>query len=205
MASSGAAVVGEALAVPLAGQARSVARDLLGWEVESTIGGVRTAGRIVEVEAYTGPHDPASHAAERIGRTRRNASMFGPPGIAYVYLIYGVHWCLNIVTGREGFPAAVLVRALEPVAGEAAMAARRGRTHDLCSGPGRLCQALGVTGSLDGHPLDRAPLRLAPRDPVPAGRVGRSPRIGVTRARERELRFFLRDNPNVSRRTGGNR
>ena len=202
MAASATAVVNEALAGLLAGGARTVAPDLLGWEVESTIGGVTTAGRIVEVEAYTGPHDPASHAAERIGRTRRNASMFGPAGIAYVYLIYGMHWCLNVVTAQEGFPAAVLVRALEPLAGEATMAARRGRTHDLCSGPARLCQALGVTGALDGHPLDRAPLRLIPREPVPAGRIARSPRIGVTRARERELRFFLPGNPHVSVRTG---
>ena len=182
-----------------------MAPDLLGWEVESTVGGLTTSGRIVEVEAYTGPDDPASHAAERIGRTRRNASMFGPPGIAYVYLIYGMHWCLNVVTGREDVPAAVLVRALEPVTGEATMAARRGRHRDLCSGPARLCQALGVTGELDGHPLDRAPLRLVPRKPVPAGSIARSPRIGVTRARERELRFFLHGNPHVSRRTGGTR
>lgn len=199
--SSGTAVSG-ALAGLLSGGARAVAPDLLGWEVESTVGGLTTSGRIVEVEAYTGPHDPASHAAERIGRTRRNASMFGPPGIAYVYLIYGMHWCLNVVTGREDFPAAVLVRALEPVTGEAAMAARRGRPRDLCSGPARLCQALGVTGELDGHMLDRAPLRLVPRRPVPAGSIARSPRIGVTRARERELRFFLHGNPHVSRRTG---
>ena len=198
-------VSNETLPGLLARGARAVAPDILGWEVESTVGGVRTAGRIVEVEAYTGPHDPASHAAERIGRTRRNASMFGPPGIAYVYLIYGMHWCLNVVTGQEGFPAAVLVRALEPVAGDATMAARRGRTRDLCSGPARLCQALGVTGALDGHFLDRAPLRLIPRKPVPAGSVARSPRIGVTRARDRELRFFLQGNPHVSRRTGGTR
>ena len=202
--SSGTAVSGT-LAGLLSGGARAVARDLLGWEVESTVGGVRTSGRIVEVEAYTGPDDPASHAAERIGRTRRNSSMFGPPGIAYVYLIYGMHWCLNVVTGREGFPAAVLVRALEPLAGEATMAARRGRNRDLCSGPARLCQALGVTGELDGHTLDRAPLRLVPRKPVPDGSVARSPRIGVTRARDRELRFFLQGNPHLSRRTGGTR
>ena len=205
MVSAGTSTEGETLAGFLARGAQEVALELLGWEVESTAGGVRTAGRIVEVEAYTGPHDPASHAAERIGRTRRNASMFGPPGIAYVYLIYGVHWCLNVVTGEEDYPAAVLVRALEPVAGEAAMAARRGRTTDLCSGPGRLCQALGITGALDGHPLHRAPLRLIPREPVTPARIGRSRRIGVARGRERELRFFLRDNPHVSKRTGGAR
>ena len=203
--SSDAAAVSGTLADLLSGGAREVAPSLLGWRVESTVGGVTTAGRIVEVEAYTGPGDPASHAAERIGRTRRNASMFGPPGIAYVYLIYGMHWCLNVVTDREDVPAAVLVRALEPVAGEATMAARRGRTRDLCSGPARLCQALGVTGALDGHLLDRAPLRLIPRKPVPSASIGRSPRIGVTRARDRELRFFLQGNPHVSKRAGGTR
>ena len=205
MASSGTCAVDPALARLLARGARAVAPGLLGWEVESTADGERTAGRIVEVEAYTGPDDPASHAAERIGRTRRNASMFGPPGIAYVYLIYGMHWCLNVVTGRQDHPAAVLVRALEPVAGEAAMTARRGRSRDLCSGPGRLCQALGITGALDGHPLDRPPLRLIPREPDATARIGRSRRIGVTRGREHELRFFLRGNPHVSTRTGGTR
>ena len=205
MASSGTRAVDVALARRLARGAGAVAPGLLGWEVESTVGRERTAGRIVEVEAYTGPDDPASHAAERIGRTRRNASMFGPPGIAYVYLIYGMHWCLNVVTARRDFPAAVLVRALEPVAGEAAMTARRGRAGDLCSGPGRLCQALGITGAHDGHPLDRPPVRLIPRELDPSARIGRSRRIGVTRARERELRFFLRGNPHVSTRTGGAR
>jgi len=130
----------------------------------SEVDGVRTSGRIVETEAYTGPHDPASHAAERIGRTTRNAAMFGAPGIAYVYRSYGVHWCLNAVTDEPGFPAAVLIRALQPLAGIAPMRERRqvrGRPpadRELCSGPGRLTEALGITGALDGHPLARPPL-----------------------------------------------
>jgi DNA-3-methyladenine glycosylase len=91
----------------------------------SDVGGMRTAGMVVETEAYIGPHDPASHAAERIGRTLRNASMFGPPGIAYVYRIYGIHWCLNAVTDAEEYPAAVLIRALQPVTGIDVMRLRR--------------------------------------------------------------------------------
>ncbi len=179
--------------------AEEVAPDLLGWEIESTVGGMRTAGRIVEVEAYVGPHDPASHAAARIGRTSRNQAMFGPPGTAYVYLIYGMHWCLNVVTSDDGFPAAVLVRALEPVAGLGMMTHRRGRASDLCSGPGRLCQALAITGGLDGHDLAEAPLKVSPRSPVAPDGIERSRRIGVTRGMEHELRFYVRGNPHVSR------
>ena len=185
----------------LARGAEEVAPDLLGWEVESTVGGGRTIGRIVEVEAYMGPHDPASHAAARIGRTRRNQAMFGRAGTAYVYLIYGVHWCLNVVTSEEGFPAAVLVRALEPVVGLDVMARRRGRSSssDLCSGPGKLCQAMAITGVLDGHDLTAAPLRLIPGASVAPSRIARSPRVGVTRGLEHHLRFYVRGSPHVSR------
>lgn len=158
-------------------------------------------GRIVEAEAYVGPHDPASHAAERIGRTARNASMFGPPGIAYVYRIYGLHWCLNVVTGPEGYPAAVLIRALEPLAGIETMRRRRRlrRDHELTSGPARLAEALGITGALDGHPLQEPPLVLAAGEPVPDEAVAVGPRIGVTRAQDWPLRFYVRGNPWVSR------
>jgi DNA-3-methyladenine glycosylase len=181
--------------------AESVARDLLGGVLISTIGGEETVGRIVEAEAYIGPHDPASHAAERIGRTARNASMFGPPGIAYVYRIYGLHWCLNVVTGPEGYPAAVLIRALEPLAGIETMRRRRRlrRDHELTSGPARLAEALGITGALDGHPLQEPPLVLAAGEPVPDEAVAVGPRIGVTRAQDWPLRFYVRGNPWVSR------
>jgi DNA-3-methyladenine glycosylase len=174
-------------------------------EIVSTIGGVTTAGRIVETEAYIGPHDPASHAAERIGRTRRNASMFGPPGLAYVYRIYGVHWCLNVVTDEAEFPAAVLVRALEPLRGLGAMRLRRmtGSTpppdRSLASGPGRLAAALGVTGLQDGHPMDLAPLWISPADATPAASVETGPRVGITRAADWPLRFWLSGSPWVSR------
>lgn len=182
--------------------AEEVARDLLGAFLWSTLGGETTAGRIVETEAYVGPHDPASHAAERIGRTLRNASMFGPPGIAYVYRIYGLHWCLNVVTDEEEYPAAVLIRALEPVAGMEVMRARRGGERpdrELTSGPGRLAQALGITGEEDGHALDTPPLMILEGAPVLDEDVATGPRIGITRAVDWPLRFWIRENPFVSR------
>ncbi len=179
--------------------AELVARDLLGAVVVSTVDGIPTAGRIVETEAYPGPHDPASHAAARIGRTARNAAMHGPPGIAYVYRIYGLHWCLNVVTGTERRPAAVLLRALEPLTGLEAMARRRGRERDLTNGPARLTRALGVDGGLDGHGLSSEPLRIVSGSHAPGEEVVTGPRIGVTRARDWPLRFWLAGNGHVSR------
>ncbi len=182
----------------------AVARALLGKQLVSTIDGVETSGRIVETEAYLGPADDASHAAARIGRTARNATMFGPPGTAYVYLIYGVHWCLNVVTDRVGFPGAVLLRAIAPVSGIDTMIARRGaaRSRDVASlgrGPGNLARALGVTRALDGHTLSRPPLLIADAPDLPDAAVAVGPRIGVTRARDWPLRFHVRSEPSVSR------
>lgn len=183
-----------------------VARELLGSILISTIRGRRVSGRIVETEAYIGPHDPASHGAERIGRTARNESMFGPPGIAYVYRIYGVHWCLNAVTHEEAYPAAVLIRALEPLDGIAVMRRRRfgspvqQRDRELASGPGKLAQAFAIDGTLDGHPLDRAPLWIERGATASKRDVIAGPRIGITRAADWPLRFCLRDNPWLSRR-----
>jgi DNA-3-methyladenine glycosylase len=185
--------------------AEVVARDLLGAHLISTIGGIETAGRIVETEAYIGPHDEASHAAVRIGRTVRNESMYGTPGIAYVYRIYGIHWCLNVVTDTHGFPAAVLIRALEPLHGVEHMRARRflgqKRFADtlLCSGPGKLAAALGITGALDGHRLDRVPLWMSGAEPLAADQIAAGPRIGITRAAEWPLRFWERGSRWVSR------
>jgi DNA-3-methyladenine glycosylase len=130
--------------------------------------------------------------------------MFGPPGIAYVYRIYGVHWCLNVVTGATGDPAAVLIRAVEPLAGLDVMRARRGaRTlpsdRDLARGPGRLAEALGITGALDRHTLQQPPLWVATGEPLAPARVGVGPRIGVTRAVDWELRFFEKGSRWVSR------
>jgi DNA-3-methyladenine glycosylase len=169
-----------------------VAPDLIG--VSLFVGGA--GGPIVEVEAYD-QEDPASHGFR--GRTARNAAMFGPAGHAYVYRSYGIHWCLNLVCGAEGVPEAVLVRALEPVEGIAAMQRRRGATslHALCSGPGKLCQALAITGEHDGLALDRPPFRLEPRERAP--QIVTGPRIGITEATELSWRYGLRGSKFLSR------
>lgn len=182
--------------------AGEVARDLLGVVLESTHGGRVTRGRIVETEAYLGPHDAASHAAAKTGRTRRNDPMFGPPGTAYVYRIYGLHWCFNVVTGPVGYPAAVLLRAVEPLAGLEVMRERRGEgvpDRDLARGPGRLAQAFGITGELNCHPLQEPPLRLIAGAPIAEEQVAVGPRIGVTGAVDWPLRFYLAESPWVSR------
>lgn len=175
-----------------------MARALLGARLISTVGGVRTVGVIVETEAYGGPDDPASHAATRVGRTRRNATMFGPPCHAYVYRSYGVHWCVNVVTGVEGDPQAVLLRGLEPLEGEAVMARRRSGRLPTAAGPGRLCEALGIDGSLDGHDLALPPLRVEPGWRIPDVLVVVSGRIGVGAAEERPLRFHVVGSTGVS-------
>ena len=157
----------------------------------------RVGGRIVEVEAYD-HEDPAAHGYGN-RRSERNASMFLRGGHAYVYRSYGVHWCLNLVCGEEGIAAAVLVRALEPLHGLDEMRARRGLddVRLLCAGPGRLCQALGVTRAHDGRPLDRPPFRLVPR-PAPV-EVVRGPRIGITKATELPWRYALAGSRFLSR------
>ncbi|WP_420128920.1 DNA-3-methyladenine glycosylase [Longimicrobium sp.] len=180
--------------------AEEVARDLLGALLVSEMNGLRVVAEIVETEAYVGPHDEASHAAERFGRTARNDAMFGAAGLAYVYLIYGMHWCLNVVTGDEGFGAAVLIRAARTVGGiEHARARRPGRPdRELMRGPGNLARALGVGGGLNYHPMDRAPLWIAPGRLVEDAEVAIGPRIGITRAADWPLRFWLRGDPHVS-------
>jgi DNA-3-methyladenine glycosylase len=153
-------------------------------------------GIVVETEAYAAD-DPASHSYR--GRTARNATMFGPAGHLYVYRSYGIHWCANVVCGEEGFGAAVLLRALEPTHGVVDMQARRGVDDIalLCSGPGRLCQALGITGEHDGLPLDRGRLGLYKASET--AETVASPRIGITRARDLPWRYSLRSSPFVSR------
>jgi DNA-3-methyladenine glycosylase len=177
--------------------ARAVARDLLGCVLVSRHGGARTAGRIVETEAYLGPEDAASHAAFRPGS---HTLFYGTGGVAYVFLNYGTHHCLNAITGQPGRPGCVLIRALEPLEGQATMARRRGVAADarrLTSGPGNLTRALGVTLRDNGADLTRPPLTIEP----PAGprrfRIASGPRIGITRAVDLPLRFWIAGHPSV--------
>ena len=179
-----------------------MARALLGSRLISTIGGWRTSGVIVETEAYDGPRDPASHAATVTGITKRNAVMFGPAGFSYVYSIYGVHWCMNVVTGPEGEAGAVLLRGLQAIEGLDVMKERRGR-EPLTTGPGRLCQALAVTGDLYGHDLRAEPLQLQAGWTVSRDLVGVSTRIGVSAAADWPYRFYVLGASGVSRHPGG--
>jgi DNA-3-methyladenine glycosylase len=153
-------------------------------------------GTIVELEAYD-PDDPASHGYR--GPTPRNAAMFGPPGHAYVYRSYGIHWCLNLVCARTGRAEAVLLRALEPTHGLETMRERRklDDVRKLCSGPGKLCQSLGVTGRLDGLPLDVPPFALHERTWVPE--IATGPRVGITKAAELSWRYAVQGSPFLSR------
>jgi len=180
---------------------RAVARDLLGCILVSTRGGAITAGRIVETEAYLGPEDPASHAAIRPVAARR--LFYGEGGHAYVFRIYGLHHCLNAITGRAGRPGCVLIRALEPVAGARVMARRRGVSADsvsLTNGPGKLAEALGITLHDNEVDLTRGPLEIGPPDAPREFSVGVGPRVGITRATALPLRFWIRRNRFVSRR-----
>ncbi|GAC1326442.1 MAG: DNA-3-methyladenine glycosylase [Mycobacteriales bacterium] len=191
-----------------------VAVDLLGCVVSSCTPAGCVAVRLTEVEAYAGPDDPGSHAFR--GRTRRNATMYGEPGHAYVYFTYGMHWCLNVVCHPVGEPAAVLLRAGEVVAGEPVAVSRRPRTsvRDLARGPARLTSVLGVDGGLDGVDVTAAGsvLSVAPAAPVAAASVRSGPRVGVAGAGAgTPWRFWLDREPTVStyrpavlrRRTGG--
>lgn len=156
-------------------------------------------GRIVEVEAYAGD-DPASHAFR--GRTARNAAMFGPAGHLYVYFTYGMHWCANAVCGHEGEGTAVLLRALEPLAGLERMRQARPKARserDLCSGPAKLAQALGITGTHDGVDLASGVVRILDDGVPPPGDPVVTPRIGITRAADVPWRWYVRGNPHVSR------
>jgi DNA-3-methyladenine glycosylase len=190
-------------ALPLAFYDRDtsiVARELLGAVIESRTSDGVASGRIVETEAYVGPDDPACHAAA--GLTPRTKHLFGPAGIAYVYLIYGMYWCFNAVTREAGHGSAVLVRAVAPVEGEPLMRRRRpnARTrHDLTNGPGKLCLALGITGAQSGASLDQPPLRIVAGDAVADRDVVVTPRIGITKAAEWPLRYFVAGDPFVSK------
>ena len=176
-----------------AGDSLAVARGLIGASLE-----IDGCGLIVETEAYA-HDDPASHSFG--GENQRNRSMFGPPGIAYVYRSYGVHWCLNFVCGSARRGSAVLVRALEPTRGLERMRSRRGidDVRQLCSGPGKLTEALGISGAHDGLPLDAPPFKLTlPEGAQPA--IVSGCRIGISRAVELPWRYGLSGSPYLSRR-----
>lgn len=185
----------------------TVARDLLGRRLVRVLGGERLSGTIVETEAYIGQEDDASHASP--GLTRRNASMYAKPGTAYVYLIYGMYHCFNIVTEPEGFPAAVLIRALEPLEGLELMRQYRGRVGardvtKLTSGPGRLCQALAIDRGQDGADLcsPKAVVFVEEGSSVEERSVSRSPRVNVSgdeTAVNVPWRLYVEGNPHVSR------
>jgi DNA-3-methyladenine glycosylase len=183
--------------------AEVVARELLGALVVSRAGGMLTSARIVETEAYLGYRDPASHGYLH-RRNQRNAALFGPPGSWYVYLSYGIHWCANLVCEAEGTASAVLLRALEPVQEIATMRDRRGRVDDreLCSGPGKLCQALGITRDLDGKMMPGSEVRVLGATVALPVEVAVTPRIGITKAADWPLRFLVAGNPHVSGRGG---
>lgn len=176
-----------------------VARELLGTVLEcSTPEGI-TRGRIVETEAYLGPDDPACHAAA--GLTARTQHLFGPPGRAYVYLIYGMYWCFNAVTRERGHGAAVLVRAVHPLDGMELMRRRRPnvrRERDLTNGPGKLCLAMGIAGAASGSSLRSGPVVIRAGEPLNDADVEVTPRIGITQAAAWPLRYLVRDDPFVS-------
>jgi DNA-3-methyladenine glycosylase len=176
-----------------------VARDLLGKVLVHARRGVRTSGAIVEVEAYIGEADPACHAAP--GPTPRNAPMYGAPGHVYVYLNYGIHWMVNIVTESHGSPAAVLIRALDPIEGVEAMRRRRGVTaadHDLCRGPGNLTKAMAITQSENHADLLGTRLYVEDRG-LQTGAIAWGPRIGINVGKEYPWRAWVSGHPAVSR------
>jgi DNA-3-methyladenine glycosylase len=178
-----------------------VARDLLGAILECHSPEGVASGRIVETEAYLGEHDPACHAA--VGRTSRTSPLYGPPGTAYVYFIYGMHWCMNAVTRAEGLPSAVLVRAVEPLDGSGLMWRRRPnsrRVEELTNGPARLCSALGIIGAHNGLPLQLPPLLIRRGTRVPDKDVTVTPRIGISKAADWPLRWLVTDSAFVSGR-----
>jgi DNA-3-methyladenine glycosylase len=182
--------------------AELVARELIGALIVSTVDQCPTAGRIVETEAYLGYDDPASHGY-RHRRHAQNVALYGPPASWYVYRSYGMHWCANLVCQAERSGSAVLLRAVEPLEGLEVMQKRRGTDfmEALCAGPGRLCQALGITrANLDGTVMRRSPVRVAAAGDW-EGEITVTPRIGITKAADWPLRFTATGSRFASRRS----
>lgn len=186
--------VSEILNIPV----EEAARRLLGAVIERAVNGTLLRVKIVEVEAYD-QHDPASHTFR--GPSARNASMFKAAGHVYVYFIYGMHYCLNIVVGASDFGAGVLIRAVEPLDGEAEMIINRGgRTGlELTNGPSKLCEALAINSDLNGHDISRLPLRLILAPRLPSEQIVVATRVGITKAADLPRRFYIRDNPYISK------
>lgn len=181
----------------LEGPAEQVAPLLLGSRLIRTINDQTIEVRIVEVEAYH-QTDAASHSYN--GQTPRTSVMFGPAGHLYVYFTYGMHYCCNIVTGTEGEGSAVLIRAVEPMRGEATMHAHRAQLGvNLCNGPAKLCQALAIDSNLNGHNLSRSPLTLHLEPPLSKALITTTTRIGISKAQDTPWRFYIADNSYVSR------
>ncbi|MDB5171045.1 MAG: DNA-3-methyladenine glycosylase [Candidatus Saccharibacteria bacterium] len=171
----------------LSGPAHEVAPRLLGCILEREVNGVTLRAKIVETEAYD-QSDAASHSYK--GQTPRTAVMFGEPGHLYVYFTYGRHFCCNVVTGPVGHGSAVLIRAVEPIAG----------ISELTNGPAKLCQVLAINQSLNGHDLRNQPLRLIMQEGLSNNEIVQTNRVGITRAQDVPWRFYIRDNPHVSKR-----
>nr|NIS38601.1 DNA-3-methyladenine glycosylase [Candidatus Saccharibacteria bacterium]NIV04046.1 DNA-3-methyladenine glycosylase [Calditrichia bacterium]NIV72423.1 DNA-3-methyladenine glycosylase [Calditrichia bacterium]NIV99500.1 DNA-3-methyladenine glycosylase [Candidatus Saccharibacteria bacterium]NIW79792.1 DNA-3-methyladenine glycosylase [Calditrichia bacterium] len=177
----------------------TVARELLGTYLIRRIGHEQLIGKIVEVEAYIGEDDPACHASR--GKTNRTALMFGPPGYAYIYFIYGMYYCLNAVTEAEGFPAAVLIRAVQPIAGIEKMKKLRknSRLHQLTNGPGKLCQAFALDKGLNGVDLCSGEVFISAGEAVSTAHISVSSRIGIREGKDAPWRFYIKDNAFLSK------
>jgi DNA-3-methyladenine glycosylase len=178
--------------------AESAAPRLLGCYLERELNGRKLVGKIVETEAYD-QSDAASHSYK--GETPRTRIMFGPPGHLYVYFTYGMHYCCNVVTGEPGHGSAVLIRALEPLEGKDIMTENRNGRGGLeaANGPAKLCQALLINKDWNGHDLHNSPLKLVIKPPVPQGQIVQTTRIGISEAKEKPWRFYIRGNPYVSK------
>lgn len=175
-----------------------VAKDLLGKMMEINVAGEALSGIVVETEAYLGCHDPGSHSFR--GKTKRNAVMFGPPAVSYIYQIYGIYFCYNVTTDHEDVPAAVLIRALQPLTGIKEMQENRGKKElkDLCSGPAKLVQAMGITKMMNGTSAVDGPVKFYDGEFLPPFQIKETTRIGLSQGADLKLRYYIRGNEFVS-------